>query len=115
MRALSIQVQPERSAGMNLERLDDICAEIAAMKDLVQHHAFDRGYDKVPYLNFTFGTMDAGALWRILWARLYEDEALGPPMRLASMAMCSSEEGWADYLLLYHFDPAVKLDPAACL
>ena len=26
------------------------------------------------------------------------------------MAMCSSTEGWDEYLLLYHFNPEVKLD-----
>jgi hypothetical protein len=36
-------------------------------------------------------------------------------MRVASMAMCSSEAGWASYLLLYHFDPTVTLDPATSL
>jgi hypothetical protein len=51
----------------------------------------------------------------VIRARVYEDGALGPHMRLASMAMCSSEEGWASYLLLYHFDPTVTLDPPTSL
>jgi hypothetical protein len=36
-------------------------------------------------------------------------------MRAASMAMCSTPDGCDTYLLLYHFDPAVKLDPDASL
>jgi hypothetical protein len=111
VRALSIQVQPERSKGFDLDRLMAACADIAAMTDLVDHHQFDRGHDQVPYLNFTFGTRHAASLWGLLRTRLYEDEALGPHMRAASMAMCSSTEGWHEYLLLYHYDPAVKLDP----
>lgn len=80
MRALSVQVQPQRA-----------------------------------YLNFTFGSSNAAALWRRIRERLYEDGALGPHMRAASMAMCSSEAGWDDYLQLYHFDPAVPLDPDTSL
>jgi hypothetical protein len=110
MRALSIQVQPHRSAGIDVERISDALGEIAAMADLVQHHQFNHGHDKVAYLNFTFGASDAASLWRVIRERLYEDEQLGPHMKAASMAMCSSESGWDDYLQLYHFDPAVALD-----
>lgn len=111
MRAISIQVQPERSRDLDLDHLIAVCSDVAAMKDLVDHHQFDRGHDKGPYLNFTFGTQRAASLWRLLRTRLYEDEALGPHMHEASMAMCSSTTGWNEYVLLYHFDPAVKQDP----
>jgi hypothetical protein len=26
------------------------------------------------------------------------------------MAMCSSEHGWGEYRMLFHFDPAVKVE-----
>jgi hypothetical protein len=110
VRALSIQVQPDRSTGLDVERLVDAFAVIAAMQDVVEHHQFDRGHDGVAYLNFTFGTRYSAALWRLVQTRLYEEEEFGPHMRAASMAMCSSEKGWDDYLLLYHFDPTVKVD-----
>jgi hypothetical protein len=115
MRALTIQVQPGRSSGMEIDRICATFTDLAALVDLVQHHQFDSGQDNGPYLNFTFGTNEAAALWRVIWSRLYEEAALGPRMRAASMAMCSSEEGWANYLLLYHFDPAVTVDSAASL
>ena len=57
-----------------------------------------------------FGTTQAAALWRVVRSRFYEDSEFGPHMRKASMAMCSSEQGWDDYALLYHFDPDVKVD-----
>jgi hypothetical protein len=66
-------------------------------------------------MNFTFGTEHAASLWRLIQARLYDDEVLGPHMRAASMVMCSSTTGWDDYLLLYHFDPGVKRDPDTTL
>jgi hypothetical protein len=110
MRALSIQVQPARAPGIVM---DDIVREfhvIAGMTDLVKHHAFDDGHDSVPYFNFTFGTQDAKALWNVVQDHLYNNERYGGWMRQASMAMCSSEQGWDDYVLLCHFDPQVRTD-----
>ena len=113
MRALSIQVQPERATGMDVDGLIAAFAGIAAMTEVVEHHQFDQGHDKGPYLNFTFGTRQAATLWREIRTRLYEDESLGPHLKAASMAMCSSETGWHDYVMLYHYDPAVAVEPDA--
>jgi hypothetical protein len=57
MRALSIQVQPARSEGLNTQ---------------------------------------AAALLDLLRSRFYDDSEFGPHMRKASMALCSSDEGWDD-------------------
>ncbi len=110
-----MQVQPERSKGLDLDRLMAACTAIAADTNLVDHPQFDRGHDQGLYLNFTFGTHHAAALWRLLRTRSYEDEELGAHLCAASMAVCSSTEGWDDYLLLYHFDPVVTLDPDTTL
>jgi len=115
VRSLSIQFQPERADGLDVKRLEAACAEIATVTDLVEHHEFNEGSDRGPYINFTFGTRRAGELWRLISDRLYKDKEFGPHMRVASMAMCSSEEGWDDYLLLYHFDPAVRCDADTAL
>jgi hypothetical protein len=48
-------------------------------------------------------------------ALLYREGDVAAHMRQASMALCSSEEGWNDYLLLHHFDPLVAIDDAAAL
>ena len=109
MQALSIQVQPTRAEGIDVAAVTAAFASILA-SPLVEHHAFNQGVDKGPYLNFTFATTRAGELWQLIRSRLYDDPELGPFMRSASMAMCSSNEGWDDYALLYHFDPTVAVD-----
>lgn len=88
---------------------------IARASDLVTHHAFDHGDNSGLHFNYTFGTSQAKDLWQLIQKSVYDDRHLGPHMRRASMAMCSSEEGWNDYLLLYHFDPTVELDPSTDL
>ena len=115
MRALSVQVQPSRSPGIDMAGILAEFEAIAGATELVKHHAFDSGDDKGAYFNFTFGTPDAKNLWQLIQSRLYNSGNFSNHMRQASMAMCSSEEGWDDYLLLYHFDPTVGLDDADAL
>ncbi len=87
--------------------------EIAAMTDLVEHHAFNSGDDKGPYFNFTFGTAHARRLWTVIKDRVYANPEIGHHMSRASMAMCSSETGWDWYDLLFHFDPTVRVEDLA--
>jgi hypothetical protein len=115
MRAISIQVQPGRSPSINMDKVSVAFESIATMGDLVEHHSFDSGEQNGPYFNFTFGTPDALQLWRVIEARVYGDEKLGPHMRKASMVMCSSPSGWNDYLIVFHFDPAVRCDSTSDL
>ena len=115
MRSLSIQLQPERCPGIDVERITAAFSAIAALTDLVQHHAFVSGNDKGAYFNYTFGTARARELWRRIRSDVYGSGEIGLQMRRASMAMCSSEAGWDDYLLLYHFDPTVQLDADSAL
>ena len=115
MRSLSIQIQPDRSPGIDMDKVRVVFEGIAAMRDLVEHHSFDGGEQNGPYFNFTFGTPDALGLWRVIEACVYGSEEIGPHMRKASMAMCSSPSGWNDYLILFHFDPAVPRDSTSRL
>lgn len=89
--------------------------EIAKQTSMVKHHDFNSGEEQVSYFNFTFGTERAAELWQLIQSSIYENAEFAPHMRRASMAMCSSEEGWDDYLLLFHFDLAVEIDDAASL
>jgi hypothetical protein len=115
MRSLSVQVQPTRSPGIDIARLRAAFEDIAATNSLVEHHAFDSGDDRGPYFNFTFGTQHALQLWQLIQTKIYKSGEFGLHMRRASMAMCSSEAGWDNYLLLFHFDPTEKLDADTAL
>jgi hypothetical protein len=115
MRSLSIQVQPNRSTGIDIDGISAVFMRIATLTELVKHHAFDQGNDDGPYFNFTFSTNRPGELWRKINAELYQDQKLGKHMRAASMAACSMEDGWHDYLLLFHFDPTVEVNDAGDL
>jgi hypothetical protein len=85
-------------------------ADIATSTNLVANRSFESGDDKGPYFNFTLAGPRPLALWEEIWRRLYDNAEVGPGMRRASMAVCSDEAGWHDYLQLYHFNPSVQLD-----
>jgi hypothetical protein len=98
-----------------MEQIHSGFQEIVVMSDLVTYHNFDDGDDDGRYFNFTFGTRNAKRLWGVIQDRFYNSGDLGLHMRRSSMAMCSSESGWDDYLLLFHFDPGVKRDADTAL
>ena len=110
MSTLCIQVQPNRVLGINMERVRTLSETIAANKDLVTRFAVVERQDAGPYSNLMFETLDLHELWKSLWDALYRDEYIGAALLEASMAMCEGSDGWNDYLLLYHFDPTIKLD-----
>jgi hypothetical protein len=79
MKALSVQVQPERAPGMDVGAVEARFREIAEARQFVKRHQFDRGQDKGAYLNFTFGTEDLRALWERILEALYRDQNLSGP------------------------------------
>ena len=115
MRSLSIQIQPERSPGINIVRLTKAFESIASDKALVENQDFNSGEDGGAYFNYTFGTRNARLLWDSIRNFIYLSPEFGQHMKVASMAVCSEETGWDNYLLLFHYDPALPLDSADTL
>ena len=105
MKALSIQIQPERAPDLKMEEVQAAFEAIAEMSSLVRHHQFDDGFDRTRYFNFTFGTEDLKGLWAMIQSTIYSNPVLAEPMAISSMAVCTGEHGWDDYHLLFHFDP----------
>lgn len=95
---------------MRIEELKTAFAAIARTASLVRHHQFDEGFDKTPYLNFTFGTEDVKGLWETIKSKIYGDPVFAGPMAKASIVVCQGDQGWDDYLQLFHFDQTVPLD-----
>ena len=83
--------------------------------DLVRGHSFDHGNDDGMYYNFTFLTGRPAELWRAMQESIFQSERYKQHMAVAAMAMCSSEQGWDEYVQLYHWDPEVPVASAAAL
>lgn len=110
MSTLCIQVQPNRAPEIDIARVRALVEGVAENKELVSRFAVVEGEDKGPYSNLMFETTELKTLWGLLLDTLYKDKKVGSALSQSSMAMCEGSDGWNDYLLLYHFDPSVKLD-----
>lgn len=95
--------------------LTDAFRGIVGRMDLVRSHSFDRGFDDGAYYNFDFRTARPAELWRLIQDTVLQAPAHAAHLAIASMAMCSGEEGWNDYVQLYHWDPEVPVVSAATL
>ncbi|NII10134.1 hypothetical protein [Oleiagrimonas sp. C23AA] len=115
MRYLSVQIQPERSPGIDVERISELFQELADRDDLVLRHSFDNGQDNGAYFNFTFGTERPAELWFAMQELIFLAQEHQSHMAAASMAMCSGEAGWDQYAQLYHWNPEVPVVPATAL
>lgn len=109
MRSLSVQVQPERSPGIDMDALTASFRALVDRIDLVRSHSFDHGYDDGAYYNFTFGTERPAELWRLIQSTIFQVPEYRSRLAVSAMAMCSSESGWHRYSQLYHWDPEVPV------
>ncbi|GAB3267873.1 hypothetical protein [Chitinimonas naiadis] len=110
MTTLCIQIQPDRIADFDQAAVLAVCEQMRAHKPLIAGFQWDEGDDEGPYINLLFETEQPAEVWPILQAAFYAPGALGDAIRATSMAMCTGEEGWEDYLLLYHYDDQLPLD-----
>jgi len=104
--SLCVQVQPNRAPSVDLSVVREMVAQINS-SSLVRKHDEQVGDD---YVNFIFGTEALHDLWELLWTKLFQHERVGAALRRSSIVTCQGPQGWDDYLLLHHFDPAVSLD-----
>jgi len=108
LRRFNVQIQPTRAHSVDPE---DLIAHLRAAADdvVLEYLGQNRGEDRVPYINLGFAAADHVAGWSRLRER-FDDSPLGQAAAISTMVLCEGEHGWDDYLLLRHFDPAVKLD-----
>ncbi|MFN0058036.1 MAG: hypothetical protein ACKVX7_06230 [Planctomycetota bacterium] len=112
MRALNIQIQPERMKGGDPEEL------VARLRDAtdgvqLQFVAENRGDENGLYINLNFCTTNFVAGWRRLRGA-YDDSDVGRQLESSTIATCEGSDGWNDYLLLHHFNPDEKTDDVDC-
>lgn len=107
---LHIQVHPDIAPELDLLLLRAEVEAMASTEPAVLRFKIDAGEDEGRYLNLAFKTSDRAALWRAVEARLYEHPQLGSALRLSSMTLCTGDEGWDDYLVLWHFNPEFEPD-----
>jgi hypothetical protein len=107
---LHIQVQPDLAESLDAIRLRREFQAVATGNALVAQYRFSNGKDDGEYFNFDFDTPRPAALWEQIRGTIYDASAFGQSVRLSSMATCTGQHGWDDYLLIHHWDPSEDLD-----
>lgn len=110
MYVLIVQIHFERAPDLDLARLRNVCGRVAEVKGA----RYDEQTDEMArYRDMVFAAEDRAGLWRALRPVLFDDHFHGPQLKDAAIVICQGEDGWDDYLLLHHFDPAEVIDPLA--
>lgn len=107
-----MQVHLDNVPSLDVDRLKERCDAVAQTTPGVLGFRAEEGEDQGRYLNLVFGTYEPLAAWPVVREALYESHDFGGDLRNASMALCTGDQGWDDYKLLYHFDRSVPLDVA---
>jgi hypothetical protein len=105
-----IQIHPHRCPQLVFADLRSACERVANDKTLVDRFSWNEGFDGHSYVDLTFATERAEELWNVLRQQFYDKAEFAKSMQAGSIATCEGRRGWDDYLLLHHFDPAVKCD-----
>ena len=105
MKCLHIQLQSELCA-CDVEPIVDELTSIAtdAVSDAVV--AVERGNDDGPYININIQTDVVATLWTSVSAHISSN----PNLASCAIICCEGDNGWDDYLLLYHYDRDESLD-----
>ncbi|MEM8944567.1 MAG: hypothetical protein AAGD11_05225 [Planctomycetota bacterium] len=106
MLSLAIQCQPERIGGYDVDPRLELLADVARSHSSVQEVDVSSGVDNGAYINIIVSTNDVVALWSELRDVIANDRLL----RSCIIACCEGDNGWDDYLLLFHFDDTVPTD-----
>jgi hypothetical protein len=107
---LHMQIQSGRAPELDLPLVQRECEALSASEEAITGFWVDEGDDDGRYINLNFETEDKAELWRLVRTRLYRNSNFGELLATSSITVCTGNDGWSDYLLLHHFDPAEQLD-----
>lgn len=110
MRALSIQFLPTNASEREMRDAVEVVRQLARTSTFVEKVEESRGFDEQPYHNFNFVTNDAVGLWGQIKAGLGLDAKTRSEIAKAMIVVCEGSDGWNNYLLLHHHDPAETID-----
>ncbi len=108
-RHINIQFQPSRCPGIESA---DIIASLKVFSDnsdLVDTLKTSEDVDD-DYLNIFLATSDLINLWSGLREFVFSSGEFSASILAALIVICEGDDGWNDYLLLYHYDSSMSVD-----
>jgi hypothetical protein len=110
MSALSILVRLDHAPELDPAAIKQRLAAVGHAEQVVSKVNVIEGEEDGGYINVTYSSGDLQALWTLIRSELAGGAARGPSMLGCTIAVCTGQFGWDDYLLLHHFDPLQPLD-----
>lgn len=107
---ICIQVHLSLAPTLDRVRLTQDCERIARSTPSVRGMEVSDGDDDGPFINIALASDNLAQSWRQLGPALLESPEFGATLKAASLWMCTGEDGWNDYRLLYHYDPTIEVD-----
>ncbi|MCP5283777.1 MAG: hypothetical protein H6933_02645 [Burkholderiaceae bacterium] len=107
---LRLQIHTDEVSSQAIAALRTECEALAPRLAGALDLRFEEGEDEGKYLNIVFDSHSPQDLWPEIKAALYLSAAHGPTLRTKSMALRTGEDGWNDYVLLYHYDSTVPVE-----
>ncbi|WP_457417740.1 hypothetical protein [Roseateles sp. P5_E7] len=110
---ICIQVHPRRAPALDVARLAEVSEAVGRRTPGIRGINISEGEEDGVFVNILFAAVDPLASWPALKEALLESAEFRDALKLSCMCLCTGDDGWDDYLLLYHFDPTVPLDDLA--
>jgi hypothetical protein len=100
-----LQVLAQGLSNENIAAIRSDCESFAEKAIGVLAVRFEEGVDGGRWLNVVFETYEPALLWPHIDVSLYQSASHGATLKAKSIAIRTGDDGWNDYVLMYHFDP----------
>ena len=111
MKTIWIQVQPKRAPGIDVDAVSTLLFRLSLTPG-IRGFSIQRG-PKLSWVNFCFESKTIGSAWQALCSGALAHPKWGSRLRRSSIVTCEGSRGWANYLMLHHFDAKQVLDRLA--
>lgn len=104
MKCVSVQIHPANDGSYEVDDL------LALVRSIGRYPEVDSDEGDSHSVNLNFFTEDLQRFWREFQEGVLNDAALGPWVRKTAIIVCEGDQGWDDYLLLWHYDQTHTAD-----
>ncbi len=109
MKTLNIQIQPSRCLAIESDKI------VACFRKFSENNEYVVEFKTVEnkaedYINIFLSSLSLSKLWATLKEYIFSSGQLDSQIASALIVICEGDDGWNDYLLLYHFDKSEQTD-----
>jgi len=110
LKTLTVQLKPELLGDRLSNKAVQLLEALANTQKLMSHFKVLKGAENEKYINVNFECVDLLNLWASIKESFLTKNPLSPMLKKGAIIICQGENGWEDYLLLYHYDASIQLD-----